>query len=77
MLSVSIVGVAVPIGVSTLNASYDRYTDRTASTTLSSKFGVGYFHFLSKRTILYTNVTYDSEAQTRRSGFDMGIQHQF
>lgn len=72
-----LVGVAVPVGGGTLNASFDRYVDRTASKTLSSKVGLGYFYDLSKRTTVYTNVGHDSEAATRQTGFDVGIQHRF
>ena len=72
-----IVGLAAPLGGGTLNVSYDRYSDRAASKTLSSKFGMGYFYDLSKRTTIYSDLAHDSESPTHRWGFDIGIQHRF
>ncbi len=42
-----------------------------------SKFGVGYHYNLSKRTKVYADVAHDREAITSKTGYDLGIQHNF
>lgn len=39
--------------------------------------GLGYFHHLSKRTLLYANLAHDAKAKAERRGIDLGLQHNF
>jgi predicted porin len=41
------------------------------------KVGAGYHYNLSKRTKLYVDVAHDREAVTSKTGYDLGIQHNF
>ncbi|RYH54961.1 MAG: porin [Alcaligenaceae bacterium] len=41
------------------------------------KFGLGYFHHLSRRTFLYANLAHDSKATKHKVGYDLGLQHNF
>lgn len=41
------------------------------------KYGVGYHYNLSKRTKLYVDVAHDRAAVTSKTGYDLGIQHNF
>ena len=83
------VGVQVPVGKGTIAAGY-AYTDRnnsTRTTTVSSYRGeqnvlnLTYLHSLSKRTTLYTGVTYQDNDQLNAGGVTTtvaaGINHAF
>jgi predicted porin len=65
------------IGEHRLLATYGRLDNDTAGTTLSSKLGLGWVYFLSKRTNLYASIARDSKLATEASGYDLGIKHNF
>jgi predicted porin len=60
-----LVGVTVPVGAGEIRASYTRRDASGANAALAS---VGYFHNLSKRTILYTTVARLNNDDTARFG---------
>ena len=71
-----LIGVDVPLGGGNLLAAYGR--SRAESTTVSSKFGIGYRYPLSKRTKLYADFGHDNKRyDEQKSGYDVGIIHTF
>ncbi|TDM08539.1 MAG: hypothetical protein C4K60_03635 [Ideonella sp. MAG2] len=70
-----LVGLAVPIGAGELKAGLAQA--KVGSVTTSSKFGVGYHYNLSKRTKVFGDFARDSKAATEKTGYDVGIQHNF
>lgn len=72
-----LVGATAPLGAGQLRVSYSRLESRNPDEDLSSKFGVGYHHPLSKRTTVYIDVANDSEADSDKTGMDVGIKHNF
>ena len=70
------VGLDMPVGaVGSFKAAYGEQ-DR-AGRSFARKLGLGYYHNLSKRTTLYTNLGHDSKSPTARTGFDAGVIHNF
>jgi predicted porin len=84
-------GVLVPAGVGTIRLSYSRYATDAAGSPTANKWAVGYVHWLSKRTALYTAAAHVSNEGASASalnaaltapgkssnGFDLGIRHSF
>lgn len=52
-------------------------TQKQGSTTTAQKLGLGYHYALSKRTTIYTDVGHDRKALADKTGYDLGIKHQF
>lgn len=74
-------GVAVPMGAGALKAAYSNYKLDTSTTDKDNKFGLGYWYNMSKRTMLYADV---SRLNMTRAGvdsdvnaIDVGIFHKF
>lgn len=74
------------INVGTVGATYNvtatsqlRAGYGTNRTTKDNKVGLGYYYSMSKRTMLYTDISREriKAAGTTTNGFDMGIQHSF
>lgn len=75
-----LLGVTYGVGVGEIKAGFVTAKTRKPDGSLRSearKFGIGYFHHLSRRTFLYTNVARDSKAATEKLGYDVGLQHNF
>jgi len=83
-------GVSVPMGQSTILASYVNHNDKTSVNRDADQYGVGYYYALSKRTSLYSayahiknkngatfTVGNATEAGTGNSAFNLGIVHNF
>lgn len=73
-------GLAVPLGSVELRAGYVRVNSNLANRD-GSKFGLGAFYSLSKRSQLYTNFGKSSgdrftDAQ-KKAAFDIGVRHAF
>lgn len=76
------VGVGVPLSAAgTLKAAYSNYKFDTSTGDKDSKFGLGYWYNMSKRTMLYADV---SRLNKTRAGvdsdvnaIDVGIFHKF
>jgi len=67
--------VTAPLGAGELRASYG--TLKANDTTVSKRIAAGYHYSMSKRTTLYVDFANDSEAATSKSGYDVGIKHNF
>jgi general bacterial porin, GBP family len=85
-----LIGVAVPLGASTILASYIRKDDKTRLNQDASQWALGYTYALSKRTSLYSSyakITNDngaaylvgnnSEIGTGDQAFNFGVRHSF
>lgn len=70
-----LVSTVVPVGAGQIRAAYGEY--RNAGVTRSEKAALGYYHYLSKRTAVYANVAHDGKATTRKTGYELGLQHHF
>lgn len=69
------IGAIVPLGAGTLRAKFN-HDDNGGVTTRN--VGLGYWHDLSKRTTLYTDLGLEKrEGAKRVNRFDMGIRHAF
>jgi predicted porin len=71
------IGATYSFGAHRLHAAYGVLENDTANTDLSKKLGLGWQYFLSKRTNLYVNYGHDSVLATKKSGYDLGIKHNF
>jgi predicted porin len=68
-------GLVVPMGALTLKASYA--TLEVADVKTVSQLGLGARYALSKRTDVYTSFARNSKAATEKSGWEIGVQHNF
>ena len=88
--SVALAGVSVPIGASTVLASFIRKNDRTAVNQDATQLAVGYLYALSKRTGLYAayahmrndngagyTVGNNGEAGSGNRALNLGARHSF
>lgn len=66
-----------PMGAGELRASYGRLENKTANVDAAKGFALGYHYNMSKRTTLYVDFANDSEAANNKSGYDVGIKHNF
>jgi predicted porin len=80
-----------PIGGGELRAAYGELKTRNPSVKLSRQFSLGYHYALSKRTTVYADIVNDGKRvdvaaagrdldpnlSTRKTGFDVGIKHNF
>lgn len=73
----AMVGAALKTDSGRIKLSYGQLENTTTHTNLIKKFAIGYNHDLSKRTFLYANIAHDKAFATNRSGFDIGLQHNF
>lgn len=74
--STMIAGV-VPVGaVGQMFLGYGYLRDANLG-TMQSRIGAGYYHYLSQRTSLYTNIAYDHKAPIHRVGLDVGLRTHF
>ena len=70
------VGVAVPVGAGSLKVALTKGKD--APSGFDRQFGLGYWHNLSKRTFLFTDVNSTKNSITgTTTSFDLGINHSF
>lgn len=70
-----LVGVNWTLGPGDLKAAYA--TNKTAGVTGAQRVGLGYHYNLSKRTKLYADLAHERKATANKSGYDLGIQHNF
>jgi len=64
-----------PMGAGEFRASYG--TLKSNDTTISKRLALGYHYSMSKRTTLYVDFANDSEFANNKSGYDVGIKHNF
>lgn len=70
-----LVSAVAPVGSGQLRTAYGEY--KNSGQVGSKKISAGYYHALSKRTSVYTNVAHDAKAAGRKSGYEIGLQHTF
>jgi len=68
-------GLVVPMGALTLKASYGTLEVNNIKTV--SQLGLGARYALSKRTDVYTSYARNSKATVDKTGFEIGLQHNF
>ncbi|MDP3343761.1 MAG: porin [Hydrogenophaga sp.] len=68
-------GLVVPMGAVTLKASYA--TLEVGNVKTVSQLGLGARYALSKRTDVYTSYARNSKATVDKTGFEIGLQHNF
>lgn len=69
------VSSVIPAGSGQFRASFGHY--KRADVVGSQKLALGYHHYLSKRTSVYTTFAHDSKAAAQRNGYEVGLQHTF
>lgn len=78
--SVMVTAVA-PLGAGELRASVGQLTADPAGavgkSTVAKGFGLGYHYSLSKRTTIYADVVRNTAAAAQKSGYDLGVKHNF
>lgn len=80
-----LLGATVPAGVGQVRIAFGEAS--IGGNTFTRKLGVGYRHYLSKRTWIYTDIGHDWKARgpnpafpnvnAERTGYDLGIAHYF
>ena len=68
-------GAAVPMGQAEFRAAIMRLKSNDVTTI--SGFALGYHYALSKRTVLYADVSRNTKLDTERNGYDFGVKHAF
>lgn len=64
-----------PMGAGEFRASYGNL--KANDTTVAKVLALGYHYSMSKRTTLYVDYANNSELSTNKSGYDIGIKHNF
>lgn len=64
-----------PVGGGEFRASFGNL--KADDTTVSKQMGLGYHYNMSKRTTLYVDFARDSERVENKTGYDVGIKHNF
>ncbi|MBL8329614.1 MAG: porin [Rubrivivax sp.] len=72
-----LVTAVAPMGAGEFRASYGQLRNRTAGRDAAKGFGLGYHYSLSKRTTIYGDIAQNSAAATSKTGYDVGIKHNF
>lgn len=73
----AMVGAAFKTDSGRVKLSYGQLKNNTTGTDLTRKMAIGYNHDLSKRTFVYANLAHDKAVATHKTGFDVGLQHNF
>jgi predicted porin len=78
----ALVSVVAPIGQAEVRTSYGRLKNKdVADSVLDKQFGLGFHHFVSKRTTLYADLVNERRdgmpSNRRETGYDIGIKHSF
>lgn len=69
-------GVSAPVGAGALKAAFTK--GRNSPSSFDRQFGLGYWHKLSKRTFLFTDVNSTKNfVSGTTTSFDLGINHSF
>ena len=73
--------VTAPLGSGELRVSYGRLKNKSSGVVTDEQLGAGYHYALSKRTTLYADVATeqrdDIPADREKTGYDIGIRHNF
>jgi len=68
-------GATMALGAGQVRVAYGQLA--IGGTHTSKKIAAGYHYSLSKRTTVYVDVANDSEAADSKTGYDLGIKHNF
>lgn len=73
------IGVAVPVSAAgTVKAAFGSYKPDVDQDERNNKFGLGYWHNLSKRTMVFVDAARnDNKVASDTSAFDVGVFHKF
>lgn len=71
------IGATAPLGAGELKVGYGKLKEIDPDQDVSSKFAIGYHYALSKRTTVYVDVANDRELADNKTGFDIGLKHNF
>lgn len=71
------IGATAKMGAGEFRVAFAQLKNTTLDITASQKVAVGYHYSMSKRTTLYVDFANDSKAATSKSGYDVGIKHNF
>lgn len=80
-----LLGASAPLAAGELRVAYGELKNKTLSKNVIEQTSVGYYYPLSKRTTVYSDVTYDSKAGygldpvngKSKTGYEFGIKHEF
>jgi predicted porin len=76
-----LVSATAPIGQGELRVSYGRLENRDTDVVRDQQLGLGYHYALSKRTTVYADVVRenrdDMSDDLKKTGYDIGIKHNF
>ena len=76
-----LLSATAPIGQGELRASYGRLQNRDTDVVYDKQLGLGYHYALSKRTTVYADVVREGRdnmaADLKKTGYDIGIKHNF
>jgi predicted porin len=73
-----LLGLNYPIGHAELKAGYARSEIGSGPMGVEfNRLGVGYHYNLSKNTKIFTDIAHESEIAAHKTGFDLGIEHNF
>jgi predicted porin len=64
-----------PMGAGEFRASYGRL--KADDTDVAKRLALGYHYSMSKRTTVYVDFARDSEVADNKSGYDIGLKHNF
>lgn len=67
--------LTAPVGAGEFRASYG--TLESNNVDVAKRLALGYHYSMSKRTTVYFDIANDSKAATSKSGYDVGIKHNF
>lgn len=70
-----LIGGTAPMGAGEFRVAFTKL--EVGNTTTSQKAALGYHYSMSKRTTVYFDVANDSKAAASKSGYDIGIKHNF
>lgn len=68
-------GLNAPVGPGDFKLAYG--TQKVDGVTTAQKVGVGYHYPLSKRTLIYADAGHDSKRSSHKTGYDLGLRHEF
>jgi predicted porin len=66
-----------PVGGGQFRFAYGKLENKTANVDAAKGFAVGYHYSMSKRTTLYVDMARNTAVATDKTGYDIGIKHNF
>ena len=72
-----LVSATAPVGAGEFRASFGKLENKTANVDAAKGFAIGYHYSLSKRTTLYADFMRNTAVATSKTGYDIGVKHNF